>query len=169
MLRITENNEVLTFREISDIRLDGIFGYSIVIFFLIFYLLSTSITFTIVGVIICSTILLIGAFIQSSTTTYINKRDRYISIKKRSILNNTTEIFSFDEITDLIYIDESKDLHGNTNYKMILPFKSGQKVEFFSSVSLKTGQYFKTADLINNYIFDSPDQIPFRLTVFYED
>ena len=106
------------------------------------------------------------------TTTKINKPGKTVSVRKQSLIKYTFNVYSFSEIDDLIYVGDRKSGRSGKSYQLIMPLKNGQKIELSLTDGSQKNDYFKVADLMNSYIFDTSGklgdskQIPFKLTMF---
>lgn len=115
---------------------------------------------------------LIIFLINEATTIKINKHSKTISIRKQNFIKYSFEIYSFDEIADFIYIDsKSGGRKGNetVSFQTFLPLKDGNRLKLSISSGLNDNEYFEIVDKMNSYIFDTSEQIPFKLTVFNND
>jgi hypothetical protein len=92
-----------------------------------------------------------------STTVKINKQGKIVSVRKKSLVGYKFEIYNFEELADLIYVDEIQVLP--KRYQIILPLKNGKKIELSSQVKINEREYFDAADSLNSYIFGSSKQI----------
>lgn len=123
----------------------------------------------VLAIAVSGTIFFLSLLFNSAITTKINKQKRLISVRKQSLLKYSFKVYDFDEVADLIYVQDEADKRGNKSYQMILPLKDGSKIEISSVISTKESQYYNTAQKINSYVFDSPNQIPFTFAVFVDD
>src|SRR5215213_9677127 len=60
-----------------------------------------------------------------STTVKINKQGGIISVRKESLVSYKFDIYNFDEVADLIYVDEIEKLP--KEYRIMLSLKNGIK------------------------------------------
>ncbi|HQU83364.1 MAG TPA: hypothetical protein PKY59_09580 [Pyrinomonadaceae bacterium] len=118
---------------------------------------------------VSGSIFFISLLFNPAITTKINKQKKLISIRKQSLVKYSFKVYNFDEVADLIYVHDESDTRGNKSYQMMLPLKDGSKIEISSVISSKESQYYNTAQKINSYVFDSPDQTPFTFAVFVDD
>ena len=100
-----------------------------------------------------------------ATTIRINKPGKTISVRKRSLLKYSFDVYSFGDIAYFIYIDEAP----HDRFRMVMPLKDGRKIELANFGISKNRKYTETADLMNPYIFDVPKHIPFRLSGFSDE
>ncbi|HEX2641312.1 MAG TPA: hypothetical protein VHL50_12090, partial [Pyrinomonadaceae bacterium] len=78
-----------------------------------------------------------------------------VSVRKRSLIKYSFNVYSFNEIADLIYVETRVRGRGGKVYQLIMPLKSGEKIELSADDGSKKGQYYDAAVLLNAYIFDT--------------
>ncbi|HEY0459327.1 MAG TPA: hypothetical protein VGC97_09345 [Pyrinomonadaceae bacterium] len=173
MLRITESKDEIIVREVPIIHWTAsvtiLVVLSLIGYFSFLYKRDIFDLIWTLGIFFSAGAFLFYIFAVPATTTKINKPGKTVSIRKQSLIKYSFDVYSFSEISDLIYVKETKDSRGNISYQLMLPLKDGQKIEISTSISLKEGKYFDAADLMNKYIFDTSKQIPFKLTIFNDD
>ncbi len=120
MLQITENKDEVIVREIPVVQWIQSF-IMINIFLLIgFFWVLTAAGFVSNAVWSFGFIVPIGAFILAmllnpSITTKIDRPGKIISVKKQSLIKYSFNVYSFNEIEDLIYVDQTDASRGNVN------------------------------------------------------
>jgi hypothetical protein len=173
MLRVRQNKEEIIIRELPIIRWISFLGLAVVLFLPVFVFFpshkdSFDLFWSIgmsIGVIVC----LIFALTNPITTTKINKPGQTVSVRKQSLIKYKFDVYSFNEIADLIYVNVKEGGRGGTTYQLLMPLENGKKIEISTTDGSKSSQYFDAAYLMNPYIFDTSKQIPFKLTVFNDD
>ncbi len=176
MLRLTENKDEIIVHEIplfEWIRA-GITG-SVFIFIVCAALVSKAHLSDLMWII--WVLAPLGAFLLLSlttpaTTVKINKPGKTVSIRRQSLFKYSFDVYSFNEIADFIYIDtklSGPEGRESMTYQLILPLKSGENIELSTPAGSKDNEYLNAIDLMNPYIFDTSNQIPFKLTVFNAD
>jgi hypothetical protein len=157
MLRITENQDEIILRELPVIR----WTISSVIIFTIFLLTFIDFSFNKKSLFDLAGVLLISLPIVSflfylltypATTTKINRKDQFISIRKQSLFKYTFNVYSFNQINGLICIEEFGFLNGVTNYQLVLSLQGDVKIELSVSAYVYKEPLNDTADLMNSYI-----------------
>lgn len=173
MLQIVENTDEMIMREVPYAHWLGSFFISATSLFFLYYSLSTATdSFNlawIIAISVSGVIFFFSLITNPAITIKINKQKRTISIRKQSLLKYSFNIYDFDEVADLIYIDEKNEARDNKSHRIILPLNDGSKIELSAPIGAKQSQYFNAAQLMNSYIFDSPNKIPFTFAVFVDD
>lgn len=176
MIKIKENPEEVT---IEEIPFSQWIGFFFLFLFFLFYLIFGFTTF--VGIDITLNMKLFLSFWSlalsgvlvfvfcPSIKIKINKQKKSIIIYKKSLIKNDSSIYFFNQIGELIFVNAKQGSRGGMSYQLILPLKNGEKIEISSSIGSKESQYYKTADLINEYIFDDPNQVSYKLTLFHDE
>lgn len=164
MLRITGNKDEITIREISVVHwiysiLVGAVLFSVVLLGLSALTQLFGLALSIAALISIAGFLLYFSAVPA-TTTKINKPGKTISVRKQNFLRYDFKVYSFNDVADLIYVDKTKFLPGETIYQIMLPLNDGVKIELSAQIRMNELEYFETADLMNKYIFDSPKQLP---------
>jgi hypothetical protein len=167
MLQITKNKDEIVVREISVAQWLYSLIIAVILFFSVFIgleKLTHSLTLAgILGTSVSFTGILLYLMANPSTTIKINKQGQTISIRKRSPIKSIFKIYSFNEISDLIYVGEFKDSGFQTNYQIIMPLKNGQNLELSNPMRMNSAEYIDAADSINSYIFGSSKQISAKI------
>lgn len=173
MLQIAENTDEMIMREIPYAQWVGSFFISLFSFIFVYHSLSTiGDSFNpawVLAITVSGVIFFFSLLTSPALTIKINKQKRTISVRKQSLLKYSFDIYDFDDVADLIYIDEKNEARENKSNKIILPLKDGSKIELSTPIGAKQSQYFNAAQLMNSYIFDSPNKIPFTFAVFVDD
>lgn len=170
MIDITKNKDEIVVREISVRQWLNSFIIAAILFVAAFFgivtLTDSSTLAWILGTTISVTGLLLYLLDNPSTTIKINKKGETVSVRKQSPLRYTFNIYSFNEIADLIYVNEHKDSGLQTNYQIVMPLKNGQKIELSGSMRMNATEYFDAADSMNFYVFDVSKQISAKATAW---
>lgn len=162
MFRVTENKDEII---ASEIALEAWF-YTIVIglvfgggtFLGILLLVSNKILALYVSALVFTVAALLYNWNTPATTIKINVPGKTISVKKKSLTGYKFDIYDFEEVADLIYVEE---LTGQpTQYQIILPLQKGKKIEISTQSQFAEREYLEIADSLNAYIFDPSKQIP---------
>lgn len=175
MLKITENKDEIIIREFPFLRWLSALGAAVFFFIPVIFALSLDKDFSrgqwfwLCSCLALFCIFLFLALAISVTTIKLNIPGKTVSVRKRSFIKYDFNVYSFNEIADLIYIDETNIGRGRMKYQLQLPLTDGRKVKLSRSVRFDEGRYFDAADILNKFIFDSPTQIPLKLTVFNDD
>jgi hypothetical protein len=166
MLRATENKGELIIREVPVNQWAFFFALAVVLF-LIYFLFSDSYAWYKVLFIAALAISFVFLFLSEPVTTIkIDRGAKFVSVRKRSLLNYSFKVYSFNEIEDSIYVEAKEGDRFGTIYQILMPLKNGEKIELSTSTSLNKDDYFKVVGLINPYIFDTSKQVPSKLSVF---
>jgi hypothetical protein len=107
--------------------------------------------------------------VSPAVTIKINKPGKTVSVRKQSLLKYDFAVYSFGEIAGAIYVDARQNNRAGTVYQLVMNLENGRKAELSAVDGSKKSQYFDAAHLMNPYIFDTSQQIPFRLTVLDDD
>jgi len=92
-----------------------------------------------------------------STTVTINKQGKIVSVRKKSLVRYKFDIYNFEEVADLIYVDEIDVLP--KQFRIVLPLKNGKIIELSNQIRTNEREYSDAADSLNSYIFGSSKQI----------
>jgi hypothetical protein len=173
MLRVAQNKDEIAIREIPVARWLGFAALALLISIPVLIALSSSgdlsEKFWLVGLGGGALSCLLLALLNPVTTTKINKPGQTVAVRKQSLLTYSFKVYSFNEIADLIYVEAQDGGRGGKVYQLIMPLKTGEKIELSTTEGSKRSQYFDAAMLLNPYIFDDPKEIPFKLTVLGDD
>ncbi len=163
MLQITRNKDEIVVREIPVAYwIDSVLLGALLFFSSFLVLLSmrqlSNLPLSLAGIVSLAAILLYLSK-EPATTTKINKQGRIVSVRKHNFIKYDFNVYSFNELADLIYVDEMSDFP-NTNYQIILPLNKGVKINLSTQIRTNQREYFNAVNLMNKYIFNSSRQIP---------
>ena len=158
MLRVAQNKDEIIIRELPVANWIGFSGFTIFLFVLFLISLSLNkdisdqlwLTFIGVGALI----FLSFSLLNQIMTIKINKPGQTVSVRKQSLLTYSFKVYSFNEIDNPIYVEAKAGGRGGKIYQLIMPLKTGEKIELSTSEGSKKSQYFDAAHLMNPYIFD---------------
>lgn len=119
----------------------------------LFYLTKIIVLALPVGALVFATAALLYQYDNPSTTVKVNKQGRTISIRKKSLVGYQFKIYNFEDVADLIYVDEIGTWENE--HRIILPLKNGEKIELSSQSRISKHEYSDAADSLNSYIFES--------------
>jgi hypothetical protein len=172
MLRTTRNIDEIITREIPLASAIGSSALAIFLSFIVFYISTVNRNLELLWIISMGGFALICLFVALTspiTTTKINKPGQTVSVRKRSLIKYSFNVYSFNEIDDLIYVETRVRGRSGKVYQLIMPLRSGEKIELSTEDGSKKSQCDDAASLLNTYIFDTSKQIPFKLTIFNDD
>jgi len=161
MLQISKSKDEIVIRELPVAQWFNSVIVGAVILLLFFTALSsvpdlTGLAWSL-GIIVPVVGVLFYLLSNPSITIKINKPGKTVSVRKQSLLGYKFDVYSFNEIADLIYVDEFGALP--KTYQIILPLKKAQKIELSAQIEMNKTEYFEAADLMNQYIFNTPKQL----------
>ena len=104
-------------------------------------------------------------FTTGVTTTIINRRNRTLAVKKKTLLKNTFETYQFDDIQGSFIIVKASYGRG-VYYSIELPLKN-TSVQLAVPRMLNSKQYDVVVEDANRYLSDGSDN--FRLTLLNVD
>ena len=166
MISVTKNKDEIIVREIPFAQWINAVIVGAVLFLVVFFMLSSTTGFFNLAWSLGVFVAVAGFFLylldNPSITTKINKQGETVSIRKQSLIRYTFNVYSFKEISDLIYVIELQ-AGLEKRYQLLLPLKNGQEIELSTSIGMNKGEYFDTADLMNKYIFNISKQIPAKV------
>ena len=173
MLRVKQNEDEIIIRELPVLKwLNALIATVAVFIFTIIAVSSVtgmSNLFWVFCVLVPLVAFLLYLLTYPTVTTKINLPGQTVSIRKKSLLGYSFDIYSFSEINDRIYVDVQNGIHGEKIYQLKMPLKNGQEIELSLNDGSKKSQYFDAAHLMNPYIFGFSKQLPFKLTLFSDD
>src|SRR5215211_6781337 len=153
MLRVAQNKDEIIIRELPIARWSSFSALAIFLSLPFSIAFSSSRDFSeqfwLIGIGVGGVVCLFLALMSPITTTKINKPGQTVSVRKQSLITYSLNVYSFNEIDDLIYVDEKQGGRGGTTYQLIMPLKSGKKIELSTTDGSKKGQYFDAASLMN--------------------
>lgn len=170
MLRISEKNNEIILRDIPFEEILPLLIMSVVFFGIAYtvfslnesFIAAVTSLFLLAAMIVC--LILLSSNII--TTIKFNEQKRTMIVQKRSLIKNSTKIYSFREITDFIRAYETEDSRGKKIYKMSMSLESGEKIELITTEMFQKEKYFEAANVINHIIFKNPKTIPQNFTGF---
>jgi len=163
MLQITKNEDEIVIREIPVAQWICSVIVAAVLFLLVFIVLSSVTGFSGIawslGIIVAVAGFLLYLLDNPTITIKINKPGKTVSVRKQSLLRYKFDVYSFNEITDLIFVDEQKASPYGTSYQIVMSLKKGRKIRLSGSMMMNEAEYFDAADLMNEYIFNKSKQL----------
>ena len=96
-----------------------------------------------------------------ATTTRIDRKGKTISVRKQSLLKYSFDVYSFRELSDLIFVSEFYSL-GNKSFQLILLLSGDRKIELSISANIYKEPLENLANEMNIYIADSSNQLTSR-------
>jgi len=171
MLRITENKDEIIVRDIPVVRWSASFIALFALFLMVFlgssfdsfYEIARGLLWT-----LSFTMYIFSMFSNPATTTKIDKKNRLVSVRKRSLFTYSFDVYTFDELRDLIFVDTA----GFNNFRklrLMLPLKSEQNIELSASVRFYKKPLRNVAKLLNGYLTDSSGKIASKPAVLIKD
>lgn len=168
MIRVTQNKDEIIVHEIpfvqwlSSVGVGFMFGG---IFFTGIFLLTKIFAFAFgVGALVFAVAALLYHWDNPSTTVKVSNPSKIVSVRKKSLVGYKFDIYNFNEIAGLIYVEEIEALP--KEYRIVLPLQKNKKLIISSQVRINEGEYFETADLLNSYIFGASTQISAKTTAW---
>lgn len=158
MIRTTRNIDEVSIREIPIASLIGSSAIAIFLSFIVFNIPDTYRNLELLGIITMGGFALICLFVavtSSITTTKINKPGQTVSVRKQSLIKNSFTVYSFKEIEDLIYVKIRRRGRSGNVYQLIMPLRSGEKIELSTEDGSPKSQCYDAASLVNTFIFDT--------------
>lgn len=175
MLKITENKDEIIVREFPFMRWLSALSAAVFFFLPVIFVLSLDKEFSrgqwfwLCFLLALFCFFLFLALAIPLTTIKLNNSKQTISVRRRSLVKYSFNVYFFNEAADLIYINETVGTFVKKKYQLLLPLKDGRIIELSQSVIFDEGQYFNAADLLNNSVFNVQAQIPLKLTVFNDE
>jgi len=165
MLQITKSKDEIVIRETPVAQWINSVIIAAILFLLVFFVLSFVADFSglawSLGIIVSVAGFLLYLLDNPSITIKINKPGKTVSVRKQSLLRYKFDVYSFNEIADLIYVNEIGAMP--KTYQIILPLKKAQKIEISTQIRINEAEYFEAANLMNEYIFNVSKQIPAKV------
>ncbi len=176
MFQIKEKDGIVIVREIPIIQRNISFGLFIILSFFIYIGFTSSANenlfnnfFCIIGMFVAALGSLLFLITNIATTVKIDKYGEILSVREQSVIKYSFKVYSFSEVAKPIFVDETKDFRGNKTYQIIISLKDGQKMALSTSIGINEGQLFGATELMNSYIFETPKQIPVKISLFNSD
>ena len=172
MLRVAQDKEEIIIRELPIGSWIGAAAIIVVLSVLVGYLYFSEATVSQIWLVVfCggAFISIFQALLSPLTTIRINKPGQTVAVRKQSLFTYSFKVYSFSEIADVISVETVDGGRGTKLYQLVMPLKNGERIELSTPDGSKRSQYYDAVSLISPYMFESPPQIPFKLTILEDD
>lgn len=160
MLEIRESRSEVVVREKPFLKWMAAFSLTYGASFIVYFVFSPPALWTLV----IAVAVFLGYLIAfPSFTVKIDRQSRIVSVRRQSLIKYDFKVFGFDEIDGPLFVSE-----GTGKHQLIMNLKDGRQIAL-SAAGSKGGEYHNAVQIMNDLIYDAPNQIPFRLTVFEDD